>query len=228
MRAIGLDLSGSSKRESGLCLIHGLNVETFTLYSDEEILDKIISFDARVVAVDAPLTLPKGRKSLGNKSGPHLRECDRELLRRKIRFFPLTLGPMRKLTERGIRLKGVLEEKGFEVIEVYPGGAQDVWKFPRKGKDLEELRKSLKNVGLKGEFEKMGPDELDAVTAALVGIIYLIGEYEEYGDRSEGTIIMPKSGSLEALKRYFQNHFPDKGSKFLDPLSGEPRTQEGT
>ncbi|MEM2074138.1 MAG: hypothetical protein QXO33_06260 [Nitrososphaeria archaeon] len=51
-------------------------------------------------------------------------------------------------------------------------------------------------------------DELDAVTAALVGFLYLLGEYDEYGDRSEGTIIMPKKYSLELLKKHFKSQFP--------------------
>lgn len=227
MYVVGLDLSGSSKRGSGICLMHNCDVKTFILFSDEEILEKITTSNARLVAIDAPLSLPKGRKNLGDRSGPHLRECDRELLRKRIRFFPLTLGPMRKLTERGIKLKEVLKEKGYEVIEVYPGGAQDLWRFPRKSKNLEGLRKNLGNIGLNGNFEKMCHDELDAVTAALVGFLYLLGEYDEYGDRGEGTIIMPKKNSLEVLKSYFKTQLPDKGPRFVDPLSGEPRTQEG-
>jgi predicted nuclease with RNAse H fold len=54
------------------------------------------------------------------------------LLRMKIKFFPLTLGPMRKLTERGIRLKKILEKKRLDVVETYPGAAQDILKIPRK------------------------------------------------------------------------------------------------
>ena len=37
-----------------------------------------------VVSIDAPLFLPKGRKSLEQRGPPHLRACDRELLRMKI------------------------------------------------------------------------------------------------------------------------------------------------
>lgn len=220
MKVVGLDLSGSIKRGSGVCFINGLNLETFILYSDEEILDKVSLFNARLVAIDAPLSLPRGRRSLEDRGGPHLRECDKELLRRKIRFFPLTLGPMRKLTERGINLKRKLEERGFKVIEVYPGGAQDVWRFPRKSESLEGLRAGLKNVGFKGDFSKMSHDELDAVTAALVGVLYLIGECEEYGDRSEGTIVMPKSGSLEVLRKLFlEGRFFDEEPNF-EPFAG--------
>ncbi|MEM2781551.1 MAG: hypothetical protein QXG45_02370, partial [Nitrososphaerota archaeon] len=35
-------------------------------------------------------------------------------------------------------------------------------------------------------------DELDAVTCALVGYLYLKGDYVALGDEEEGTIIMPK------------------------------------
>jgi len=62
-----------------------------------------------IVAIDAPLSLPTGRKSIEQKTGVHLRECDKELLKRGIKFFPVTLGPMRKLTSRGITLRRILE-----------------------------------------------------------------------------------------------------------------------
>jgi|YelNatPaOPRAMG01_1025707.scaffolds.fasta_scaffold165882_1 predicted nuclease with RNAse H fold len=225
MKVVGLDLSGSIRKGSGMCFIEGDTIETVILYSDEEILDKIRLFKAELVAIDAPLSLPKGREGLEDRNGPHLRECDRELLRRKIKFFPLTLGPMRKLTERGINLKRVLEQWGFRVIEVYPGGAQDIWGLPRKGESLEGLRTGLKNVGIKGDFSRMSHDELDAVTAALVGLLYLVGECEEYGDRVEGTIVMPKSGSLEVLRRLFlEGNFSDEefDNRTLHRTSQEP------
>jgi hypothetical protein len=44
---------------------------------------------------------------------------------------------MRKLTSRGIRLREILEAKGFCVIEVYPGGAQDVLGLARKQRGLK-------------------------------------------------------------------------------------------
>jgi uncharacterized protein len=79
--------------------------------------------------------LPPGRKSLEERTGVHLRKSDRKLLQRGIKFFPITLGPMRKLTTRGMALRGILEQKGFTVIEAYPGGAQDVLGIPRKSKE---------------------------------------------------------------------------------------------
>ena len=85
-----------------------------------------------LVVIDAPLSLPRGRKTIEDRSGPHLRECDRELLRRKVPFFPLTLGPMRMLTVRGMRIARALSKRGFPVVEGYPGGAQDILGLPRK------------------------------------------------------------------------------------------------
>ena len=121
----------------------------------------------------------------------YLRESDRELLRRGIRFFPVTLGPMRKLAERGINLRRILEAENFIAIEVYPGGAQDVLGIPRKQKGLEKLKAGLENLGIKGLNSQMSDHELDAVTCAYVGKLFLEGKAVTYGTPSEG-IVMPK------------------------------------
>jgi len=190
MLVIGLDLAGSEKRPTGFCILEKMNVETNLVYSDEEIIQKIEKLKPTVIAIDAPLSLPKGRKSIEERTNVHLRECDKELLRRKIKFFPITLGPMRKLTERGIRLKNILEEKGFKVIEVYPGGAQDILKIPRKQNGLDKLVKGLKKLRIKGLNESMSDHELDAVTCAFVGKLFLEGKSETLGE--EKGIVMPR------------------------------------
>jgi len=160
-----------------MCLLdERLVAETWIVYTDSEILNAVLRLKPDVVAVDAPLTLPKGRRSIDDARGPHLRECDRALLKMGIRFFPVTLGPMRMLTARGIRLRSELERLGFNVIEVYPGGAQDLLGIPRKSRGLEGLRRGLEKLGVKGLSERMTGDELDAVTAAYVGLLYLKGE----------------------------------------------------
>ena len=53
---------------------------------------------------------------------------------------------MRMLTERGLEIK----TKGYRPVECFPGGAQDVWKIPRKQHDLEGLRSGLASLGVKG------------------------------------------------------------------------------
>ncbi len=185
MKIIGLDLAGVETRPSGFCTLEGMKAKTCLVYTDEEIVQKIEKINLEIIAIDAPLSLPEGRKSIEERTNVHLRECDRELLRRGIKFFPITLGPMRKLTKRGIRLKRILENKGFKVIEVYPGGAQDVLGIPRKQQGLEQLR-------IKGLTQEMNDHELDAVTCAYVGKLFLEGKSETLGN-PDGGIVMPKN-----------------------------------
>ncbi len=190
---VGVDLSGSPGRNTGICLLKGMTVASFaTLHTDDEILAFIDQARPDLVAIDAPLSLPPGRRSIEERTGEHFRSCDRELLKRGIRFFPITLGPMRSLTTRGIRLKETLVQRGYEVIEIYPGAAQDVWKIARKQGGLLKLWSGLEKLGLKKLTKNMNGDELDAVTGALVGRLYLKGEAEVLGTLSEGAIIVPK------------------------------------
>ncbi len=190
---VGVDLAGSSRRMTGICLLRGMTVASYaTVYTDNEILSFIRDVMPSLVAVDAPLGLPRGRISLEERSTFHFRESDLELRRRGIRFFPLTLGPMRMLTKRGMRLKKEIEKLGIPVIEIYPGAAQDIWKINRKQGGLTRLRRGLEKIGLKGLAKDMNGDELDAVTGSLVGRLYLQGRAEVLGDVTEGAIIVPK------------------------------------
>jgi len=187
----GIDLAGVPHRPTGWCILKGSKAKTGLLYSDEEILSRARECNPDLVAIDAPLTLPPGRKSMEERTGSHFRPCDEELRRRKIPFFPITLGPMRGLTERGIRLRQILEKEGFRVVEIYPGGAQDVWRIPRARNDISGLRRGLAHLGIKGVKIESTDHELDAVTGALVGLLFLQGKAEVYGDFKSGAIIMP-------------------------------------
>lgn len=186
---IGLDLAGVKTRPSGFCVLEKMKVKTRSVYDDEEIIQSIEEIKPEIIAIDAPLSLPPGRKNIEQKTNTHFRECDKELLRRRIKFFPITLGPMRKLTERGIRLKNILKNKGFKVIEVYPGAAQDIWDIPRKQRGIEKLMNGLKKTGIKGLNNRMNDHELDAVTCALVGKHFLEGKAEILGTINNGIII---------------------------------------
>ena len=190
---VGIDLAGVPHRPTGICFLKKMVAETSLIYSDEDILSAVDRDNPNLVTVDAPLTLPPGRTSIHQRNGQHFRPCDLELRRRKIPFFPITLGPMRGLTERGIELKRKIENKGIPVVEIYPGGAQDIWGIPRAKRDLEELRRGLGRLGIRGLHRSCSAHELDAATAALVGRLYLEGKAEIYGDFSSGAIIMPRS-----------------------------------
>jgi predicted nuclease with RNAse H fold len=201
MSIVGLDLAGVEGRPTGLCVLTGMKAETSIVYTDDEVLKRVEESKPRVVAVDAPLSLPVGRKSVEQRTSVHLRECDKELLQKGIRFFPVTLGPMRKLTNRGMNLRRILEGRHFRVIEVYPGGAQDVLGIPRKQQGLERLRAGLKSAGVKGLNSRMSDHELDAVTCALVGKLFLEGKSVTYGT-PEQAIVMPKGEKSSARNRY--------------------------
>ena len=187
----GIDLAGVSHRPSGCCLLDGLKADTKLLYTDEEIIDWVRKEKPELIAIDAPLTLPPGRKSIDERNESHYRPCDMELRRRKIPFFPITLGPMRVLTKRGIKLREVLERAGFRVVEIYPGGAQDIWHIPRAKRSLSGLRDGLRKRGISGLKKQCTDHELDAASGALVGLQFLQGKAEVYGDKKTGAIIMP-------------------------------------
>jgi len=192
-KVVGIDLAGSPQRNTGICTLVGHRITRFaTLRPDEEIFEFIDAHKPDLVAIDAPLNLPPGRKTIEDRNGEHFRPCDRELLKRGIRFFPITLGPMRSLTSRGIALKKKLAKQGYRVIEIYPGAAQDIWKINRKQGALNKLRKGLKKLGVKGLEKSMNGDELDAVTGAVVGKLFLQGKAEVLGNFRQGAIVIPK------------------------------------
>lgn len=196
MKAVGIDLAGVKERETGFCVLdESLYARTCILHSNEQIVQEIEKIKPDIVSIDAPLALPKARPSLSAKykKYPHLRECDKELARMGIKFFPITIGPMRKLTMRGIKLRKTLENKGFKVIESFPGAIQDVLKMPRKQRGIEKLRKALIEYGINGDTEKerISSHELDAITSALVGKFFLKGNYLAIGDPEEILMILP-------------------------------------
>jgi len=189
---LGLDLAGSPRRPTGVCRLAKGLARTRLLHADDEILGYVLEERPVLVAIDAPLKLPPGRASIHDRNDSHYRVCDMELRRRKIPFFPITLGPMRGLTERGMLLAREIERQGIRVIEIYPGGAQDVWGIPRAARDIEALRRGLRSLGVKGLRKAASDHELDAATGALVGNLFLRGEAEVYGNFTEGAIVMPK------------------------------------
>jgi len=205
---VGLDLAGSPKRPTGFCILRGHEAETTDLYSDEEILAAVVEARPALVAIDAPLHLPPGRSSIHERNDSHYRPCDLELRRRKIPFFPITLGPMRGLTERGMRLRTQFEALGIRTVEMYPGGAQDVWRIPRAGRDRTGLRRGLARLGLKGLREHCSSHALDTATGALVGLLFLRGRAEVLGDFDSGAIIMPRVGPRTGRRKKTSHDSP--------------------
>ena len=200
-RVVGIDLTGSEARGSGWCLLDGSAAEVAVLHTDEDILDRTMRARPALVSIDSPLCLPRGRISVddsdpGRREFGIMRESERVLKRRGVNVYPCLIRSMQKLTARGIRLAETLRGQGVPVIESYPGAAQDIMRIPRKGAGPEWLKKGLTDFGVSGAYETrdVTHDELDAITAALVGTFHLAGMTEALGTDEEPPLIIPRLG----------------------------------
>ncbi|MEM2104417.1 MAG: DUF429 domain-containing protein [Candidatus Bathyarchaeia archaeon] len=188
---IGLDLAGKEKNATGFAIWRKAYVEAFQIYSNKEIVDTITWAQPIIVAIDAPLKLPK----VGL-----LRKADKELLRRGYRIFPPSLTAMRTLTLRGMKLNKLIARKGFKTIEVHPTSTRKALKMPTKNwKTIQEI---FKNMGVKGTIEEreLTPHELDAITAALTAYLYIQHLTEAIGNTEEGVVIIPRSLNWREVK----------------------------
>ena len=190
---IGIDLAGSEKRPSGLCILNGNKYITKILYSDKEILDCITKTKkVKVVAIDAPLSLPYG-KTLTSKNCTRL--CDKELTKRKIKYFPINFAGMKMLTERGMKLKKDIFEKyrnknkKIEVIETYPGACYDILKISRK--DKHRADKLLKILKLEPKKKALTDDEIDAIMCSFVAREYFYNRALKLGKNDEVLFLIP-------------------------------------
>lgn len=201
-KVVGIDLRASDARKSGVALMEAKSVQTRLIEKDGEIVDLMLKWKPNLISIDSPLSLPKGRDCVSDECECRkfgiTRECERILRSRKINVFWCLIQSMQGLTERGMKLAQQLRELGFNVIESYPGAAQDILGITRKKISTEELKQGLIDFGLSGRFvdSKITHDELDAITSALVGYFYLAGWYEALGNKEEGYLIVPKSNKL--------------------------------
>jgi len=195
----GIDLRSAPRYPTGLALMSPDRrcLDVRVVRSDEEIIEAVHRADARVVAIDAPLGLPEGRDcadpACACVSAGIMREVDRIAAREGYRPFPTLLPSMVQLTLRGIALRERLQADGFEVIEVYPGLVQDVLGIPRKRAGTDGLRRGLKRQGIIGlpRSRRLSHDELDAVTCALTGQLYLAGLTEVMGPGIPVPLVLP-------------------------------------
>ncbi|MEM3726315.1 MAG: DUF429 domain-containing protein [Candidatus Bathyarchaeia archaeon] len=188
---IGIDLAGKPENPTGWALLLGNFVKTGVIYTDGEILEFIVRNSPAVVAVDAPFSLPKTGL---------LRKADRGMIKRGYRVFPPNLPSMRTLTLRAMTLNKLIAKSGYKTIEVHPTSTRKALNMPTK--DLEAIQGILKSMGLKGDIEAhpLTMHEIDAITAALTGYLYIKNKTEAIGDMDEGYITVPKKCDWKVLK----------------------------
>jgi hypothetical protein len=193
-RVLGLDLAGSPKRPTGYAFWKDKKLEVGCVYKDEEILSLAQSFE--LIMIDAPLSLPEDRKDL-ETPGAHFRECDMELRKAGIKFFPLSLGPMRMLTKRAISLANLLKKQNKRVFETYPGAFYDSVGISRK--DKEAIIRFYVSINLNLEERKYLQDELDAVACWLSGVCHTLGKARLFAGK-DGQIVLASEECVELLK----------------------------
>lgn len=188
MNECGIDLAGVKHQKTGFAILRGLEATTAILHSDRSIVKAIEVNHPSIVSIDAPLGKPKKG---------YIRVCERQLKKMKINVFPCMFTQMAKLTERGIKLAETSRKKGYVVIESYPGAAQDILRIPRKGKGLTALQNGLVKYGITGDVlkYKVTDHELDAITSAIVGKLFLEGKTISIGKMDEGPMVIPKPNS---------------------------------
>lgn len=195
---VGIDLTGGNKL-TGIAYLLESSVTTSSLMTDDEIVDYVRRVQPRIVSIDSPLGLPGGGVDIDSSAGI-VRQAEHDLSSIGISAYPALIDSMQQLTLRGIRLARRLRDlpDAPTVIESYPGAAQDILSLPRKQYSLQLLKNGLRAMGLTGSgLNSKSHDEIDAVTAAVVGRFFECGKYEPMGIVSEAQLIVPKHSMLD-------------------------------
>lgn len=188
---IGIDLAGREANPTGIAIWRNRKVETFLVYTNNEILEILWRVKPTIVAIDAPLCLPK--RGI-------LRKADIDLIRKGYRVFPPGLSAMKTLTLRALELNKLITERGLKTIEVHPTSTRKALNMPTK--DWKAIQTIFKSLGLEGipENQILTPHEIDAITAALTAHLYLLNLTEAIGDNEEGFVIIPRKADWREIR----------------------------
>ena len=178
----GIDLAGTEKKPTGVCILEGMYHRSIIAFQDEEILEKVTSANPEIIAIDAPLTIP---------ARGYERNVEKIMRSMGYRLLPPLLGGMRKLTQRGVKLHSELKKRGFWTIEVHPLTSRKIMGMPER--DINAIRRFFLSIGVRGDVEvkDLSIHEIDALTAAVVALLHLEGLTTVVGDE-EGYIVCPK------------------------------------
>ncbi len=214
LTVFGIDLTSTENKPTA-CF--GLDDKLQVVYlgllaKDSDIIDIINFYSPKIIAIDAPLSLPVGLCCLEEscscqpRSKRKNRQCDQELRKGGISCYPTTKKTFIKpLIYRGIELKNKLCQMGFKVIEVYPY-ASKVRLFgkpvPRKNtpRGIALLKEGLKKLlpVLNPHLGIFNHDLCDAAIAAYTAFLYCRNMVAVVGNEEEGLIFIP----LEQLSHH--------------------------
>lgn len=205
---VGIDLTSSSNKPSACAALDAdLSIIRLGLLStDPEIVATMDKIQPAIVAIDAPLSLPKGLCCLeqGCSCGQALplagRACERELARLGIPcFFTTKRSIIKAMVYRAIALSSELSGRGYEVIEIYPHaskvrlfGKSIPSKLTPAGLTALRARVAALMPNLASKAAELSHDLCDALIAAYTAYLYVRGMAEPVGDAEEGLIFIPK------------------------------------
>ena len=209
MTYLGIDLTSTPRRPSGYAVLDegGSLAHVGLAREDVELLALSERWCPKVVAIDAPLSLPRGLCCLEETCpcrpvAPNgLKAAERELFQQGISLYATTKRSIIKpMIYRAMRLRCTLEARGIPVIEVYPYASKvRLWGKPIPKKTTAAgrrwLRERLEGLvpGLREHEGRLGHDQLDAVVAAYTAYLYDRGQAEGVGDPDEGLIYVPRA-----------------------------------
>lgn len=187
--------------------------------SDDEIAAVVATVRPDVVAIDAPLSLPRAvmrgltpqshdsvSQSSPAATSPYTRAAERDPIWSTLGIRPFPVSFLGGLTFRAISLLPRLHSVAPQavIIEVFPSASLRCLDIThpapaRKALKTTEASRTIVQDGLRIHIHGMAPsdeelygaDLLDALAAALTGVAFLRGEYIVAGDVSEGTIVLP-------------------------------------
>jgi predicted nuclease with RNAse H fold len=200
---LGVDLAGVEHRETGIALLRAGRLDLLTTAATDA---EILAFAAlagphAVVAVNEPLTVPRGRCCLDDDCpcrydpGTRSRQVERELLHLGIPTLATAL--IKVLARRGIRLASALRASGWEPLEVYPYATLRLLGLPASGKRTQLGRLRIHNAlqalvpGL--EHPAASEHQLDAVVCAYTAQLWREGQTRTVGAPDEGLMVIPSA-----------------------------------
>lgn len=210
---LGIDLSASAKRPSAVAFLNDqaelIELGSFREYAD--LLPLVENYKPSLIAIDAPLGLPKGLDCLEEDCSctpvyAHKgRVGEVELARMGIGcFFTNKRSIIKKMIYRGLRLRQDFGTRGYKVIEVYPYATKVVLfgdKIPPKSspQGILYLREHLPSLvpGLAPYAGKLDHDGCDAVLAAYTAHLHQKRQTDSLGIPEEGYIVIPKPRSSQ-------------------------------
>lgn len=200
MKAVGIDLTSSEKKASGIVIHENGHYDYGLAKTDYDIIKTCVG--ASIVAIDSPLRLPEGFCCLEidcscHEGKPNGRSCERELVRRGIPlYFTTKKSIIKEMIYRAMKLADIIGRD--KVIEIYPYAIK-VMLFgkPVPSKSTKEGLLALKEKVAKAlniplcDLIPLNHDVIDALLACYVAGLYTKGQTESVGNTSESSIVIP-------------------------------------